>query len=1058
MTEGGLKQYLVRCALYISMATTLFLFSTNSIADAKITVDDFHINSTNPDSGLSDSSAGSHGDINIYASMSSDTLEDGDRLNAWIKMIDVHLPAGMLGNAFSGMKVCKPSDYLKLKCTQESQVGEFNSIKFVRNNKTPADRSDDKLYLIDDSSRALCSKSTRMLCNYIYNLGEIKKNDPFAYAFYNKHIVQLGVIYRMNVYKMGENGRWVFEYSVPGPAIYIYVDIDTVGDMGIISHVMLPMALAEIIEEFDITMWGYAGSPQDRQSNRFPFMVNPTSCFPGKAWFNLPLVSGKSAYASQSFGASNCDISNNESLAFSPLTPSVRPVEEEHAGSPAAYRFEVGFPFNLNGETQSHLQRVEFNLPEGAALNAASGKVFESCSDEEFGWADGHQIDNKKEACNEESEIGTVDVSSPLLPKTSDGKERPLSGRLYLGVPDLGRKSDGTFGNRYPLLLSLAGDREPTPFGMRVKLKGYAEPDQNTGRVKAVFENVPPITIEKINMTVGSKKGNDFNALQNSLTCSDRYTADGSMTPWSAQNEDNGTFSNEGRWIFKSDPPFRVIGFSPTLCLDPYKPLIEQNVESTQAGSSTKYHVKVNAKRSESPIRRIMISLPSGLLGKSKGLITCSDVVNGDFACDNYLKVGRVTAAVGNAVFEENLVKVDGDINLTPGSGGDPAGIAIVMPVKVGIFDFGQQIFRGRVKFRQSDAGLDIEADIPKLIRGVPVFIRKLDIDIERPDFMRNPSSCGAKSLNTRIESESKESADVAYTYQVTGCEKLDFSPEVSVRADVKRPAADRNHPALSIKITQNEGEAGLKEASVAMPKELAPDLKAAALKNTCPSDKLSSGSCPAGSVIGDVVVNTPLLDSKLQGPAILAKDNDGLKVAIQLNGQVSFRLTGKVNVSSKRLTTEFKDIPDVPIDSFQMQLYGGSKGILKSTSNLCDGSTPKLRTSFVGQNGKRYSESAPIAVKGCPEIKAKSCARGRTVTIKLSRHKLARLKKKVVYINGKRIRLRKGKRTVRFHLKGKKAFTKKSFVVTVRGRTRKGRKIVLARKKFNGCTLKSKR
>jgi hypothetical protein len=52
--------------------------------------------------------------------------------------------------------------------------------------------------------------------------------------------------------------------------------------------------------------------------------------------------------------------------------------------------------------------------------------------------------------------------------------------------------------------------------------------------------------------------------------------------------------------------------------------------------------------------------------------------------------------------------------------------------------------------------------------------------------------------------------------------------------------------------------------------------------------------------------------------------------------------------------------VPDTPIGHFLLTIFGGKRGYLANTRNLC-GRTPSIAIEFQGQNGKATSENLKL-------------------------------------------------------------------------------------------------
>ena len=85
---------------------------------------------------------------------------------------------------------------------------------------------------------------------------------------------------------------------------------------------------------------------------------------------------------------------------------------------------------------------------------------------------------------------------------------------------------------------------------------------------------------------------------------------------------------------------------------------------------------------------------------------------------------------------------LDARVYLTEAFGGGVAGLAIVVPAKVGPIDLGTVVTLAKLTLRP-DAGVDVQTeDLPQIVGGIPTPYRTIELTIDRPGFMLNPTSC----------------------------------------------------------------------------------------------------------------------------------------------------------------------------------------------------------------------------------------------------------------------------------------------------------------------------
>jgi hypothetical protein len=194
----------------------------------------------------------------------------------------------------------------------------------------------------------------------------------------------------------------------------------------------------------------------------------------------------------------------------------------------------------------------------------------------------------------------------------------------------------------------------------------------------------------------------------------------------------------------------------------------------------------------------------------------------------------------------------------------------------------------------------------------------------------------------------------VSSPFQVSGCDDLDLSPKLSMSLTGKGQTTDGKHPSFSARLTQPLGQSNLKKVSVTLPLSLALDTNNSQSNDLCefiPGQK-TIPDCPASSIVGSATARTPILDQSLTGPVYFVKNvridpKSGRRIrtlptlAVVLQGEgVTLVVRATSSVVDEHLVATFDNIPDAPISQFDLNLKGGSKGILVvSGTDICKSS-----------------------------------------------------------------------------------------------------------------------
>jgi hypothetical protein len=116
---------------------------------------------------------------------------------------------------------------------------------------------------------------------------------------------------------------------------------------------------------------------------------------------------------------------------------------------------------------------------------------------------------------------------------------------------------------------------------------------------------------------------------------------------------------------------------------------------------------------------------------------------------------------------------------------------------------------------------------------------------------------------------------------------------------------------------------------------------------------QFAADACPAGSIYGTVSAKTPLLDETLTGNIYLRSSSHKLPdlVAAFRGGRIDANLVGRIDSVNGGIRNTFDFVPDVPVSTATFSFFGGAKGLLVNSTDICKG-TQKATAKFTAQNG----------------------------------------------------------------------------------------------------------
>jgi hypothetical protein len=262
--------------------------------------------------------------------------------------------------------------------------------------------------------------------------------------------------------------------------------------------------------------------------------------------------------------------------------------------------------------------------------------------------------------------------------------------------------------------------------------------------------------------------------------------------------------------------------------------------------------------------------------------------------------------------------------------------------------------------------------------------------------FLSLPTACsGPQTTTLTVTSHANETATATSTTEVdghpqgaTGCEDVPFHPEISVTPGTTQADAPTS-AAVDLHVPQSNdagtlATAHVKDVSVTLPDGMTINPAAANGLEACTDDQFGKGThnpiaCPAGSTIGSVKIETPVLPSQgLDGSVYLGKPlpDDPYRLFVEAhNFGLSIRLIGSVRPDSQtgRLTATFNDTPQVPFEHFKLNFNGGPNATL-ATPLACGGATttgkltPYSQPKVPATRTSEFTVDADGAGGACPQ------------------------------------------------------------------------------------------
>jgi hypothetical protein len=660
---------------------------------------------------------------------------------------------------------------------------------------------------------------------------------------------------------------------------------------------------------------------------RGPFLTNPTDCSLARQVrvtarsYQLP---DQPSTMSAPFPA----IVGCGKLNFAPkfTTTATNP----EAAAPTGVNTELSIPQDESpqGLGTSTVKSARVTLPLGFAINPAAADGLEACSADQVGYGR-----NVPASCPDAAKIGSIEADVPAL-------QEPLHGAVYQRTPDPGH----LFG------FWVVADEQ----GVHLKLPAQIEPNPLTGQVTVVLDHIAgleglpqvPVADLKLNVFGGPRA-----PLATPSGCG-TYLTEFSFAPWS------------GRPAFQGITSMQITagcgkgGFAPR---------IEAGSLSPAGGHYAPFAFTLTREDGESNPATIALHLPKGVLAKLAGVPLCPDAAAVSGACPLASRLGSLTAAsgVGGApLWIPQPGKAPTAVYLAGPYEGAPYSVVSVVPAQAGPFDLGLVVNRAAIRVNPDTAQASVVTDpLPQFLEGVPLSYRTIHVLVDRPGFTLNPTSCRPKKTVATVTAADGKVAEPSDGFQATKCAQLPYKPQL--RLTFKGSMKRTGNPAVRATLRQKRGQANSAGATVLLPKSEFIDNSH--ISNPCTRVQFAAEACPPKSVLGTVEARTPLLSKPLRGK-VYFRSNGGERelpdLVADLRGQLRVTLVGFIDSVKGRVRTRFLSVPDAPVTSFTLKLYGGSRGLIENSRNLCI-SKPRVEIRLDAQNG-RSQDTNPLIGLPC--------------------------------------------------------------------------------------------
>jgi hypothetical protein len=388
------------------------------------------------------------------------------------------------------------------------------------------------------------------------------------------------------------------------------------------------------------------------------------------------------------------------------------------------------------------------------------------------------------EGCPNGSKIGSVEVETPVL-------EQTLKGSLFLAKP---------YENPFSSLLALYVVVKDPETGILLKIPGKVEPDETTGQLVSVFDNLPELPFSHFRL---SFRQGQRSPLVTPPACG-TYTTQAELTPWSggAPLTTTSTFQVTAGINGGPCPSGGAPAFNPDLIA---------GTENNAAGAYSPLDIQITRNDGEQEITGLSTQLPPGLTANLNGVPFCTeaDIVlaktktgareESEPSCPPASQIGHTLVGVGVGSV---LAYTPGRLYMAGPYEGAPFSVVAITSAKVDPFDLGTVIVHLPLQIDPATATVSIPAgaadQIPHIVKGVVVHARDIRVYVDRPNFTLNPTNCSPLSFTAGVVGSGQNFASpsddvlvgVSNPFEVSNCANLAFKPSFGISTSGKTSKA----------------------------------------------------------------------------------------------------------------------------------------------------------------------------------------------------------------------------------------------------------------------------
>ena len=165
-------------------------------------------------------------------------------------------------------------------------------------------------------------------------------------------------------------------------------------------------------------------------------------------------------------------------------------------------------------------------------------------------------------------------------------------------------------------------------------------------------------------------------------------------------------------------------------------PAQSTSVSDANAGAGTAFTFNLERPEGNQYLSQVSTTLPEGLAGAVPAVEQCPEPQASQGSCPSGSQIGTATVLAGSGPTPYSF---SGPVYFTGPYNNAPFGLSIAVPAVAGPFNLGTVVTRATINVQQYTGQVIVGTTLPRIVKGVPMRLRKITVTVNKQGFMSNP-------------------------------------------------------------------------------------------------------------------------------------------------------------------------------------------------------------------------------------------------------------------------------------------------------------------------------